>query len=109
LMVSAGVDPRRVHFSWVSASESQKFAETATEVVEQIGHRVAFRDFLADGVQFVLSFVLLLLEHLDQHFDRLGILCRPFRRHSHRLDRFGCSFLGDRRHGNHHQYQTEYQ
>ena len=36
LMVSAGVDPRRVHFSWVSASESQKFAETATEVVEQI-------------------------------------------------------------------------
>lgn len=36
LLESAGVDMRRVAFSWVSASESQKFADTAQQVVERI-------------------------------------------------------------------------
>jgi len=36
LLVSTGVDLRRVTYSWVSASESQKFADTASEVVEKV-------------------------------------------------------------------------
>jgi heterodisulfide reductase subunit A len=36
LLAAAGVDMRRVTFSWVSASENQKFADTAKEVVEKI-------------------------------------------------------------------------
>jgi heterodisulfide reductase subunit A len=36
LLISAGVDTRRVAFSWVSASESQRFADVAGEVVETI-------------------------------------------------------------------------
>jgi heterodisulfide reductase subunit A len=36
LLDSAGIDMRRITFSWVSASESQKFADVATEVVERI-------------------------------------------------------------------------
>ncbi len=36
LMEASGMDMRRVTFSWVSASESQKFAETAKSVVEKV-------------------------------------------------------------------------
>jgi heterodisulfide reductase subunit A len=36
LMQTVGIDERRVMFSWVSASENQKFAETATEIVERV-------------------------------------------------------------------------
>jgi heterodisulfide reductase subunit A len=36
LLEETGVDPQRVTFSWVSASESQKFAETAKQVVEKV-------------------------------------------------------------------------
>jgi coenzyme F420-reducing hydrogenase delta subunit len=36
LLMAAGIDERRITFSWVSASESQKFADTAKAVVEQI-------------------------------------------------------------------------
>jgi len=36
LLEETGIDLRRVTFSWVSASESRKFADTAKEVVETI-------------------------------------------------------------------------
>ena len=36
LLKSAGIDERRITYSWVSASESQKFADTAKAVVDQI-------------------------------------------------------------------------
>ena len=32
LLATAGVDPRRVHFTWVSASEGNRFAEVIREV-----------------------------------------------------------------------------
>ena len=36
LLESVGVDTRRLIFSWISASEGQKFSDTAKEVVEKI-------------------------------------------------------------------------
>lgn len=36
LLKEAGIDERRVQFSWISASENQKFADIASDVVEQI-------------------------------------------------------------------------
>jgi heterodisulfide reductase subunit A-like polyferredoxin/coenzyme F420-reducing hydrogenase delta subunit len=47
LLKSTGVDERRITFSWVSASESQKFADTAREVVEQIRALGPNREFSA--------------------------------------------------------------
>ena len=47
LIREAGLDERRVTFSWISASENRKFAETAKSVVERIkalGPNRAFRD-----------------------------------------------------------------
>jgi F420-non-reducing hydrogenase iron-sulfur subunit len=31
-----GLDPERLHFSWISSSEAGKFAEVATEVIEEV-------------------------------------------------------------------------
>jgi F420-non-reducing hydrogenase iron-sulfur subunit len=31
-----GIEPERIHFSWISSSEGGKFAEVATEVVEKV-------------------------------------------------------------------------
>ena len=31
-----GVEPGRVHFSWVSAAEGQKFSRVVTDVVETV-------------------------------------------------------------------------
>ena len=36
LLEFVGLDPRRVQFSWVSASEGDKFAKVVTEVVSQV-------------------------------------------------------------------------
>jgi coenzyme F420-reducing hydrogenase delta subunit len=36
LLESVGVDTRRLIFSWISASEGQKFSDVAKEVVEKI-------------------------------------------------------------------------
>jgi len=36
LLMWAGVEADRIHFSWVSASEGQKFSEVVTEVVDSI-------------------------------------------------------------------------
>lgn len=47
LLKAAGIDERRITYSWVSASESQKFADTAKEVVEQIRALGPNREFSA--------------------------------------------------------------
>jgi len=31
-----GIEPGRLHFSWISSAESTKFAEVATTVVEEV-------------------------------------------------------------------------
>ena len=31
-----GIEPERLHFSWISSSEAPKFAEVATEVIETV-------------------------------------------------------------------------
>ena len=36
LLMWAGVEADRIHFSWVSASEGQKFSEVVTEVVDSV-------------------------------------------------------------------------
>ena len=36
LLAAAGVDPDRVHFTWVSASEGGRFAEVVREVTEKV-------------------------------------------------------------------------
>lgn len=47
LLKEAGIDERRITYSWVSASESQKFADTAKSVVEQIRALGPNREFSA--------------------------------------------------------------
>ena len=36
LFVFMGVDPNRIHFSWISSAEATKFADMATKVTETI-------------------------------------------------------------------------
>ncbi|NVL91633.1 MAG: hydrogenase iron-sulfur subunit [Desulfobacterales bacterium] len=36
LLGHIGIEPERVHFSWISSSEAGKFAEVATEVLERV-------------------------------------------------------------------------
>ena len=36
LLTTAGIDPDRVHFTWVSASEGGRFAEVVREVTEKV-------------------------------------------------------------------------
>ena len=31
-----GIEPGRIHFSWIASSESTKFAEVATNITEQV-------------------------------------------------------------------------
>jgi F420-non-reducing hydrogenase iron-sulfur subunit len=31
-----GIEPERLHFSWISSSEAGKFAEVATEVIQKV-------------------------------------------------------------------------
>jgi F420-non-reducing hydrogenase iron-sulfur subunit len=31
-----GIEPERLHFSWISSSEAGKFAEVATEVIQTV-------------------------------------------------------------------------
>jgi coenzyme F420-reducing hydrogenase delta subunit len=51
LLEFVGIDPRRVQFSWVSASEGAKFAKVVTQVVSQVkalGPNTLFRLDAAD-------------------------------------------------------------
>jgi coenzyme F420-reducing hydrogenase delta subunit len=36
LLEYIGIEPGRVHFSWISSAEATKFQDTAKKVVEQI-------------------------------------------------------------------------
>lgn len=36
LLVTAGIDPDRIHFTWVSASEGSRFASVVEEVTEKV-------------------------------------------------------------------------
>ena len=36
LLEYAGLEPGRLHFSWISSAEGEKFASFATEVVESV-------------------------------------------------------------------------
>jgi len=36
LLEHVGIEPERLHFSWISSSEGGKFAEVATEVIEKV-------------------------------------------------------------------------
>jgi F420-non-reducing hydrogenase iron-sulfur subunit len=36
LLKAAGIDPDRVHFTWVSASEGARFAAVAQEVTDKV-------------------------------------------------------------------------
>jgi len=36
LLTTAGIDPDRVHFTWVSASEGVRFAQVVSEVTEKV-------------------------------------------------------------------------
>jgi coenzyme F420-reducing hydrogenase delta subunit len=36
LLTTAGIDPDRVHFTWVSASEGARFAQVVTEVTDKV-------------------------------------------------------------------------
>jgi coenzyme F420-reducing hydrogenase delta subunit len=36
LLTTAGVEPDRVHFTWVSASEGARFAEVARDVADAV-------------------------------------------------------------------------
>ena len=36
LLEYIGIEPGRVHFSWISSAEATKFQETAKEVVSQV-------------------------------------------------------------------------
>lgn len=50
LLIFMGVDPNRIHFSWISSAEATKFAEMATEVTEairELGPNTYFRKNVA--------------------------------------------------------------
>ena len=36
LLEYVGLEPGRLHFSWISSAEGEKFARTATEVIENV-------------------------------------------------------------------------
>ena len=36
LMEYIGLEPGRLHFSWISSAEAQKFQQTVTSVVEEV-------------------------------------------------------------------------
>jgi F420-non-reducing hydrogenase iron-sulfur subunit len=45
LLEFSGIDPRRVHFSWVSAAEGRKWSELITDITEQVRKLGPFTDF----------------------------------------------------------------
>jgi coenzyme F420-reducing hydrogenase delta subunit len=36
LLEYVGIEPDRLHFSWISSAEAEKFQKTATEVAEKV-------------------------------------------------------------------------
>ena len=41
LLTTAGIDPDKIHFTWVSASEGVRFAETIKEITEKVKNSVS--------------------------------------------------------------------
>jgi len=43
-----GIDPRRLHFSWISSAEAEKFQKTAIEVCEAVRAAGPARQLIKD-------------------------------------------------------------
>jgi len=52
LMEFIGVDPRRIHMSWVSASEGGKWKEVVEKVVEDVSEVGPFEQFKRDKINW---------------------------------------------------------
>lgn len=50
LLTTAGIDPNRVHFTWVSASEGQRFAQVVQDVTDKVS-ALGRNDITAGGVE----------------------------------------------------------
>ena len=50
LLEYAGLEPGRLHFSWISSAEGEKFASFATEVVESVTALGPVKRFAKDTV-----------------------------------------------------------
>jgi len=51
LLEYAGLEPGRLHFSWISSAEGEKFARFATEVVESVTALGPATRFVKDTVE----------------------------------------------------------
>ena len=52
LMEFVGVDPRRIHMSWVSASEGGKWQEVVEKIVEDVREAGPFEQFKRDKINW---------------------------------------------------------
>jgi len=52
LMEFVGVDPRRIHMSWVSASEGGKWKDVVEKVVEDVREAGPFEQFKRDKINW---------------------------------------------------------
>jgi len=50
LLEYAGLEPGRLHFSWISSAEGEKFANFATSVVESVTALGPIKRFAKDEV-----------------------------------------------------------
>ncbi len=50
LLEYAGLEPGRLHFSWISSAEGEKFANFATSVVESVVALGPIKHFVKDSV-----------------------------------------------------------
>jgi F420-non-reducing hydrogenase iron-sulfur subunit len=48
-----GIEPERLHFSWISSSEAPKFAEVATEVTEAVRKAGPAKKFVKQRAEVV--------------------------------------------------------
>ncbi len=53
LMEHMGIEPQRLHFSWISSAEATKFAEVAREVVDTIRAAGPARHFIKKQAEVV--------------------------------------------------------
>ena len=50
LLEYAGLEPGRLHFSWISSAEGEKFANFATSVVESVTALGPIKRFVKDTI-----------------------------------------------------------
>jgi F420-non-reducing hydrogenase iron-sulfur subunit len=48
-----GIEPERLHFSWISSSEAGKFAEVATEVIQTVREVGPIKKLVKERAQVV--------------------------------------------------------